>query len=93
MRAVELDCFLHCCQRGTLGWRRRCAGGNSNGRLHGLTPEERARVTDIQDLLIERCVEQKEALEEGKQAYAGEIEFEIKKLREEIEKIKEWANV
>jgi len=60
---------------------------------HGLTPEERARVTDIQDLLIERYVEQKEALEEGKQAYAAEIEFEIKELREEIEKIKEWANI
>jgi hypothetical protein len=31
---------------------------------HDLTPEERARVTDIQDLLIERYVEKKEALEE-----------------------------
>jgi hypothetical protein len=60
---------------------------------HGLTPEERARVTKIQDLLIERYVEQKEALEEGKKARAREINFEIKELRQEIKTIKEWANV
>ena len=59
----------------------------------GLTSEERARVTDIQDLLIERYVEQKEALEEGKKPRAREIDFEIKELRHEIETIKEWANV
>jgi hypothetical protein len=59
----------------------------------GLTSEERARVTDIQDLLIERYVEQKEALEEGKKARAREIDFEIKELRHEMETIKEWANV
>jgi hypothetical protein len=62
-------------------------------RYHGLSPEEQARITDIQDLLIERYVEQKEALEEGKQARAPEIEFEIKELKREIETIKEWANV
>jgi len=62
-------------------------------RYDGLTSEERARVTDIQDLLIERYVEQKEALEEGKKPRAREIDFEIKELRDEIETIKEWANV
>jgi len=62
-------------------------------RYHGLSPEEQARITDIQDLLIERYVEQKEALEEGKQARAREIEFEIKELKREMETIKEWANV
>ena len=30
-----------------------------------LTPEERERITEIQDLLIDRYVEQKEMLEEG----------------------------
>jgi hypothetical protein len=59
----------------------------------GLTSEERARVTDIQDLLIERYVEQKEALEEGKKPRAREIDFEIKELQHEMETIKEWANV
>ena len=58
-----------------------------------LTPEERARVTEIQDLLIERYVEQKETLKEGNKARARGIEFEIKELRHEIETNKEWANV
>ena len=62
-------------------------------RYHGLSPEERARITDIQDLLIERYVEHKEALEEGKQARAREIELEIKELKHEMETIEEWANV
>ena len=61
-------------------------------RYHGLSPEEQTRITDIQDLLIERYVEQKEALEEGEQAREREIEFEIKELKREMETIKEWAN-
>ena len=56
-----------------------------------LMPEERARITDIQDLLIDRYVEQKEALEEGKRCRAIELEFEIKELLHEKEKIKRWA--
>ena len=58
-----------------------------------LTPEERARITEIQDLLIERYVEQKEALEDGKKGRAIEIGFEIKELRREMESIKDWAHV
>jgi len=58
-----------------------------------LTPEERARVTEIQDLLIERYVEQKEALEDGNRCRAIELKFEIKELRDEIDKIKAWAAV
>ena len=58
-----------------------------------LTPEERARITEIQDLLIDLYVEQKETLEAGKKARSREIDLEIKKLKREIEKIKEWANV
>jgi len=54
-------------------------------------PEERVRITEIQDLLIERYVEQKEALEEGKRCRAIELEFEIKELLHEKEKIKRWA--
>jgi hypothetical protein len=56
-----------------------------------LMPEERARITEIQDLLINRYVEQKEALEEGKRCRAMELEFEIKELQHEKEKIKRWA--
>jgi hypothetical protein len=57
------------------------------------TPKERARITEIQDLLIERYVEQKEALEEGKKARAIEIGFEIKELRREMETVKGLVKV
>jgi hypothetical protein len=62
------------------------------GQYDRLTPEERARITEIQDLLIERYVEQKEALEGGQKIRAKEIEFEIKELRDEMEEVKGWAN-
>jgi hypothetical protein len=58
-----------------------------------LTPEERARMTEIQDVLIERYVEQNEALKRGDQALAITLEFEIKELKRELEEIKEWASV
>jgi hypothetical protein len=57
----------------------------------GLTPEERARITEIQDFLIERYVEQKEAFERGDDARAKELALEIKELQREKEEIKEWA--
>ncbi len=58
-------------------------------QYNGLTPEERARVTEIQDSLIDRYVEQEEALEKGKKTVAIEIEFEIKELQREKEKIEQ----
>lgn len=63
------------------------------GQHNQLTPEERARITEIQDLLIDRYVEQKDALEKGQKSRAIEIQFEIKELHREMERIKEWANV
>ncbi len=48
-----------------------------------LIPEERARITKIQDLLIDRYVEQKEALDKGNRCRAMELEFEIKELLHE----------
>jgi hypothetical protein len=51
-----------------------------------LTPENRARIIDIQDLLIERYVEQKEALVEGNRCRAIKLEFEIKELLHEKKK-------
>jgi len=62
-------------------------------RSNLLTPEERARITEIQDLLIKRYVEQKEARERNNTARAKEIEFEIKELKREMVAVKEWANV
>jgi hypothetical protein len=52
------------------------------------TPEERARVTAIGDLLIERYIEQREALEAGDRAHAIELQFEIKELMREKQKIR-----
>ncbi len=61
-----------------------------NQNNHPVT-EERARITDIQDLLIDRYVEQKEAIQEGNRCRAIELEFEIRELRREKDKIKEWG--
>jgi hypothetical protein len=56
-----------------------------------LTVGERARITEIQDSLIERYVEQKEAIHEGNRRRAIALEFEIKELLREKKKIKHWA--
>lgn len=62
-------------------------------KSNALTPEERARITEIQDLLIDWYVEQKEALDKGRKARPLDIELEIKELKRELEEVKEWANV
>jgi hypothetical protein len=60
------------------------------------TPEERAleertRMTAIADLLIARYIEQREALEAGDRAHAIELQFEIKELMREKQKIRRWT--
>ena len=50
-----------------------------------LTPKERTRITEIQDLLIKFYVEHKEALDKGNEGSAIAIELEIRQLRQEIE--------
>jgi hypothetical protein len=62
-------------------------------KYEGLTPEERARITDIQDSLIERFVEHKEAMEEGQEVRAKELEAEINELQHEKENVTRWAAV
>ena len=62
-------------------------------RYKGLTPEERAQITEIQDSLIERYVEHKEALQEGRKIRAKELEVEINDLLREKEEIEGWAAV
>ena len=57
------------------------------GQNDRLTPEERARITEIQEFLIDRYVEQNEALEKGDNVRAKEIGLEIKELQREKEKI------
>jgi hypothetical protein len=56
-----------------------------------LSLDKRARITAIGDLLLERYIEQKEALEAGDRAHAIELQFEIKELMREKEKITEMA--
>jgi hypothetical protein len=61
------------------------------GRYDRLTPEECARITEVQDLLIDRYVERGEALERGDSLRVTEIDLEIRDLKEEKEKIQGWA--
>jgi hypothetical protein len=60
-------------------------------KYEGLAPEERARITEIQDLLIERFVERKEAIGEGQEVRAKELEAEIYELQREKENVTRWA--
>ena len=58
-----------------------------------LTPEERARITEIQDLLLERFVAHKDAIADNLQGRAKELEKEIEDLQHEKENVKNWAAV
>jgi hypothetical protein len=58
-----------------------------------LTPGERARITEIHDLLIERFVEHKEAIENGQGHRAKELEGEIEDLQHEKADVRKWATV
>jgi hypothetical protein len=66
-------------------------GEYNMGEYNGLTPEEQARITEIQDSLIERYVELKQALRNGDKIRVRDIEFEIKELHHEKEEIERWA--
>ena len=58
-----------------------------------LTPEEQARVMQLQDLLIERFVEQREAVAEGQEERVRTVEAQIDSLLHEKEEIEKWATV
>ena len=60
---------------------------------HGgfLTPEERARITELQDLLIERFVDHREAVADGQEERVRSVEAEIDNLLREKEEIEKWA--
>ena len=64
------------------------------GQYRGiLTPEERARVMQLHDLLIERFVEHREAVAEGQEERARTVEAQIDSLLREKEEIEKWAVV
>jgi hypothetical protein len=71
-----------------LGRRKRM--GENRGLL---TPEERARITELQDLLIDRFVEHREATAEGEEERVKRLEAEIDDLLREKEEVEKWATV
>jgi hypothetical protein len=58
-----------------------------------LTPEERARITELQDLLIDRFVEHREATANGQEERVKTLEAEIDSLLREKEEVEKWAAV
>jgi hypothetical protein len=58
-----------------------------------LTPEEKARIMALQDMLIERFVEHREAMAEGQEERVRTVEAEIDSLLREKEDIEIWAAV
>ena len=58
-----------------------------------LTPEKRARITDLQEALIDRFVGYREAVAEGQVARAKELQAEIDGLLRKKEEIEKWAVV
>jgi hypothetical protein len=58
-----------------------------------LTPQERARITELQDLLIERFVEHRKAVADGQDERVNTVEAEIDSLLREKAEIEKWAAV
>jgi hypothetical protein len=58
-----------------------------------LTAEERARITEIQDLLIGLFVEHREAVGNADDSRARTLQSEIDGLLHERDEIKKWAVV
>jgi hypothetical protein len=58
-----------------------------------LTPEERARIMQLQDLLIDRFVEHREATAVGQEERVATLEAEIDSLLREKDEIEKWGVV
>ena len=58
-----------------------------------LSSEERARIMELQDLLIDRFVEHREATAEGQEERVKTLDEEIDSLLREKEEIEKWAAV
>ena len=74
-------------QQARLGWKRM---GQPRGSLN---PEERARITELQDLLIDRFVEHREVAANGQEERVRTLEAEIDRLLREKEDVEKWAAV
>ena len=58
-----------------------------------LTPEERARIMQLQDLLIDRFVEHRQATAAGQEERVKIVEAESDSLLREKDEIEKWAAV
>jgi hypothetical protein len=58
-----------------------------------LTPEERARIAELQNLLIDRFVEHREAVADGQEERVKSLEAEIDRLLREKKEVEKWAVV
>ena len=58
-----------------------------------LTPEERVRIMELQELLIDRSLEQREAAATGQEERVRTVEAEIDNLLRQKEEIEKWAVV
>ena len=56
-----------------------------------LTPEERARIMELQELVIDRFLEQREAAAARQEERVRTVEAEIDNLLREKEEIEKWA--
>ena len=64
------------------------------GQHRGLfAPEERTRITELQDQLIDRFVEHREATAEGEEERVKELEAEIDNLLREKQEVERWATL
>jgi hypothetical protein len=64
------------------------------GQHRGIpTSAEQARITDLQDVLIDRFVEHREATAAGQEARVKIVEAEIDGLLAEKAEIEKWAAV
>ena len=60
------------------------------GQCWQMTPEEQARIAELQELLIDRLIEYSEALEDGEQIRAEKLQAEIDALLRKAEEIEKW---
>ena len=58
-----------------------------------LSPQERARIAELQDLLIDRFIEHREASANGQEERVKTLETEIDSFLREKEEIEKWAAV
>jgi len=58
-----------------------------------LTLEERARITELQDALLDRLFEQADALANGNETRVEELQADIDDLVQKREEIEKWAAV